>query len=98
MVKNTSTNNDSYVTLGYSDLAGAVGTAVGFKIRASIELESSDFLFNTIGQSTVSGGGTELTINQVSATNYAFIDSIIRITGVTTGYSLDIPVRYIRKV
>lgn len=97
MVKNTNTNNDSYVTLGYSDLAGAVGTAVGFKIRASIELESSDFLFNTIGQSTVTVP-TSLAINSVAATNYAFIDSIIRITGVTTGYSLDIPVRYIRKV
>jgi hypothetical protein len=33
----------------------------------------------------------------VTSTNFKYIDSIVRIIGVTTGYHLDIPIRFIKK-
>ena len=88
------TNNGSdHATPAYSQLLGPRGSAICFKIKASLELRSSTYLFNLIGSSadikTVGDGGTNLT-------TYKIIDSIVRITGGTTGYSLEIPVRYVK--
>lgn len=74
-------------TDGSSQIAGPRGTMFQFSIRANISLNSSNFMFNKIGSTT--------TINAVS---YNYIDSIIRIIGGTTGFSLDLPVRFLRKV
>jgi len=72
-------------------VAGPRGTRLQFKIHASVELSTSTYLFNRLG-STFSlpklGGGT------VSSVKY--IDSLVRVSGVTTGYRLDIPVRFIK--
>ncbi len=67
-------------------IAGPRGTTLQFGILASMDLVSSTYLFTTIG-STISDGTTE----------YYFIDSTIKVTGVTTGYRLDIPVRFLKK-
>ena len=99
MQKNTSNPIIDYdASPYYSSLDGAVGSAVGFKIKASIELQSSDYLFNTIGQYPDSNNPLSVNINSIGSNNYLAIDSIIRLTGVTTGYSIDIPIRYIKKI
>ena len=74
-----------------SNLLGPRGTRLSFKIRSSQELETSVFMFNQIGLSSNIKYGA-------SATNYQAIDTNIRIMGGTTGYSLDLPVRYLKKV
>jgi hypothetical protein len=66
-------------------VAGPVGTTLSLKIRSSLELTTSDYLFQTLGISATLDGES---IYQ--------IDSTIRITGATTGYRVDIPVRFIR--
>jgi|18_taG_2_1085343.scaffolds.fasta_scaffold00049_23 hypothetical protein len=79
-----------------SQLKGPRGTSIRFKILSSIELRTSTFLFDRIGQTSqtwtfpaaIDSGGT-LTVH--------YIDSIVRVTGATTGYSLDIPVRFVKK-
>lgn len=68
-------------------IAGARGTIVQFRISPSIDLTANDALFDKIG-STVS----------VEGTTVKNIDAFVRVTGVTTGYRLDIPVRFIRKI
>ena len=74
-----------------TNMQGPLGTYVTFKIAASVSLNTSDFLFNTLG-----GGQTStLTIGAASAT-VKFIDSTVKVTGATTGYSVDIPVRFIK--
>ena len=72
-----------------SPIDGPIASSLEFKIRSSQELRSSDFLFNRIGS-------TENYSNRTSAgtTSTKIIDSIVRVTGLTTGYSLDIPVRF----
>ena len=74
-----------------SAIAGPRGTRLSFGIKASLELNTSDFLFEQIGLSS----NISITVGGVS-NNYKAIDSNIRIVGATTGYSLDIPVRFIR--
>ena len=89
-------NNSGYVkeivandVAGDSSIAGRRGTRLCFSIKASDNLENSTFLFEEIGLSS------NLTIDAV---NYQAIDSIIRVMGATTGYSVELPVRYIKKV
>jgi hypothetical protein len=67
-------------------IAGSRGTILQFRIKPSIDLTANDALFNRIG-STVT----------VESTSVKNIDAFVRVTGVTTGYRLDIPVRFIRK-
>jgi hypothetical protein len=68
-------------------IAGPRGTKLLFSIRSSTQLRSTDYLFNTLGSTT--------TVNGVSV---KFIDTTIRVSGATTGYRLDIPVRFIKKI
>lgn len=72
-----------------SSLAGSRGTSLMFSIRASEDLEGSTFLFTEVG------GGNTITIDSVS---YYYIDSNIRVHGTTTGYMVDVPVRFLKKV
>ena len=78
-----------------SDIQGPRGTRVSLKLAASLDLRTSDYLFNQIG----SAGVTDITsgTKTLSAANYRFIDSTMRVSGVTTGYTLDIPVRFVKK-
>tara|TARA_R110002074_G_scaffold129838_4_gene271172 strand:+ start:51 stop:980 length:930 start_codon:yes stop_codon:yes gene_type:complete len=74
-----------------SAVAGPRGTRLVFKVASSVELASSDYLFNRLGSTTSLpklGGGT--------VSNVKFIDSNVRITGVTTGYRLDLPIRFVK--
>lgn len=67
---------------------GPIASTLEFKIRSSQDLRVSNFLFDRIGGETPyvnSGGGN---------TDTKFIDSIVRVTGMTTGYAVDIPVRF----
>lgn len=80
----------------YTSLLGSRGSAIAFKIRASTELQGSTYLFTTIGNTTTTKP-TGYVGGQNSQSNFMFIDTIIRVTGGTTGYSLEIPVRYIKK-
>ena len=74
-----------------SALAGPRGKRLQFKINASIDLQSGTSLFTRLG-ATVTGVASD------STTSYHVINSIIRVSGVTTGYRLDVPVKFIRKV
>jgi len=72
-----------------SSIAGRRGTRFRFTIKSSDKLENSTFLFDQIG---LSGS---ITVNSVSG--FRAIDSIVKIMGATTGYSVELPVRYIKK-
>ena len=66
-------------------IEGPRGTRLVFGVMAAIDLVSSNYLFTTLGTS----------VTHFSNTWY-FIDTTIRITGVTTGYRLDLPVRFLK--
>ncbi len=74
-----------------SPIAGPRGTRLSLRVQASIELNSSTYLFTLLGQTNQS-----LTFDSITST-FNRIDSNIRITGATTGYRLDIPIVFLKK-
>jgi len=66
-------------------IAGPRGTVLKFKVQSSLDLVSSTYYFTLVGTETSLGGHT-----------FYMIDTNIRVTGVTTGYRLDIPIRYLK--
>ena len=73
-----------------SPLAGPRGVAFRLLIKPSLELQTSTFLFSKLG-STGNSWGT------LAATTFSYIDSIVRVTGATTGYKLSLPVRFVKQ-
>ena len=71
-------------------IRGPRGTRLQFKIQASIELQTSTFLFSQLG-STIPAG---IVNGSNVPPNTRYIDSIVKVTGQTTGYRIDIPVRF----
>lgn len=67
-------------------IRGPRGNRLQLRIRSSLELQSSTFLFTQIGSTLTTS------LNGISSVKV--IDSIIKVTGATTGASIDIPVRY----
>jgi len=72
---------------GYYSIQGPKGTVLNFRIKASLELNSSTFLFTQLG-------GTETIQGQSCRT----IASSVKVTGVTTGISITVPIKFIKKV
>jgi len=68
---------------------GARGTRLKFSVKASLDLNNTgNFLFTRLGSASDFGLGGD---------TYYYIDTNIRISGVTTGYRIDIPVRFVKK-
>jgi len=73
-------------TSNLQTIAGPRGSILQFRIASSVELSTSNYLFDQLGSTA--------TIEGVA--NTKFIDSYIRVIGATTGYRLDIPVRFVK--
>jgi hypothetical protein len=89
-----SENKVSTTAVGTQVITGPRGTFLEFKIQASIELNSSTYLFEKLGDLTP--GNSTAPVIEPTGQVY-FIDSIVRVVGATTGFSLDIPVRFVKK-
>jgi hypothetical protein len=76
---------------GEQVIAGPRGTTIKFKVMASLELNTSNFLFDKLGSASTLHGATSTT------TSIKEINATIRVTGATTGYRIDIPIRFIKK-
>lgn len=77
---------------------GPLGPRLRFSVITSESVQQSIALFDEIG--TV--GSTTLSINGSSADNltsgnYKFIDTIVNIVGISSGYSIDVPIRIVKK-
>tara|TARA_Y100000287_G_scaffold175933_1_gene166132 strand:+ start:61151 stop:62206 length:1056 start_codon:yes stop_codon:yes gene_type:complete len=81
----------------YEMFDGPLGSILRLYPRASMHVRDGIALFDEIG----SVGSTTVTLaagKTMAGSAYKFIDTLINIVGVTTGYSIDIPVRLIRKI
>jgi hypothetical protein len=68
-------------------IQGPRGSRLEFKIASSMDLNTSTYLFTQLG-------GT----SSLETKNVRHIDSIVRVTGMKTGYSIDIPVRFVKSI
>ena len=79
-----------------SSIQGSRGNKLTFRIGASVELNSSTYLFTTLGSTATVALANGA--NTLAASSYYYLDSIVRVTGVNTGYRIDIPIRYIKTI
>lgn len=85
-------------------IKGPRGTRIKIKVSSSLELNSSTTLFTKLGSETTTTDDYDNVTSNPTTGNvlgtdyfeYYYIDTNIRITGATTGYSIDIPVRYVK--
>ena len=83
-------NEETSSSLAQQVIAGSRSTFLEFKIASSENLRSSTHLFDLIGSSATM-------VSPASGTQgVKIIDSIVRVTGQLTGYSIDIPVRFVK--
>jgi hypothetical protein len=91
----TTTNPAYFESIADTSVVSAVrgprGTRLVFKIKSSVELATSTYLFTRLG-STVSLPGAD----GGTVSNVKYLDSMVRVTGVTTGYRIDIPIRFVK--
>ena len=87
----TSIFDTTYGATSESEIAGSRGTRIDFKLKSQNEIQSSTYLFDTLGKDLSSGFGLSTNYMKGILTN-------IRVMGVTTGYSIDIPLMVIRKI
>jgi len=93
-VKPTLLDNDA-VDLQNTAIKGPRGSHLVFRIRASTNLRTSTYLFDRLGSTfayTLTKGASA-----GSEKTFYYIDTIVRVTGATTGYKIDIPVRFIKQ-
>jgi len=88
------TTNSSYfgsATLTESSVInGPAGYRLSLLVGASTNLNSSTYLFTQLGSTS--------TLTPISTTiNLFHIDTTIRITGATTGFRVDIPIRFLKQ-
>ena len=74
-------------------IVGSRSTYLSFKIASSSNLRSSYYMFNLIGSTTTM---ISPATHPNSTESVHIIDSIVRVTGQVTGYSIDIPVRFVK--
>lgn len=68
-------------------IAGPKGTSLKFKLKASPDVQQSTYLFTTLGR-----------VEDIDGMNFYLIETVIRVVGVETGCSLDIPLKLVKKV
>jgi hypothetical protein len=72
--------------------AGPLGPVMQFVPRVRDEIQFSDSWFDKLGST-----GSNLTYRGQNISSYKYIDTNINVQGMTTGFSLDIPIRIVKK-
>ena len=85
------TSNTDTSTSSNQIIAGSRGTILEFSFQASIELNTGTTLFTELGSTEVASSTMSL-----AAASY-YIDTNVTVVGLTTGYRIDIPVRFLKK-
>ena len=87
------TNNSDDTSSSTQVIEGPRGSILQFKIAASLDLQTSTFLFTQLGSQTNMNRKSDGALTPVR-----FIDTIVRATGMVTGYTIDIPVRFVKTI
>ncbi len=74
---------------------GPLGPQLSLTVQSTQAVQTSTALFDELG-TRASGNNTPIT--GLTGSDYKFIDTIMNVVGVTSGYSIDIPLRIWKKV
>jgi len=75
---------------------GPLGSILRIYPRTSMHVRQSTALFNEIG-TTITSGKDIVIKGDYTLSTYKYIDTLINVVGVTTGYSIDIPIRIVKR-
>jgi len=75
--------------IGPTSTTGRLGSRLVFGLRASLNLQNSQDLFNRLG------GTTSITVGSTSL-SFSFINTVIRVTGFNTGYRVEVPLKLLK--
>ena len=89
LVQNNGVTRVERSVIGLNDQTGRLGSRLVFSLRSNndVQLQNSTYLFDTLG-GTVSIAALGL--------SFKFINTVIRITGMTTGSRLEIPLKLLK--
>jgi len=82
---NTTYFGKSGTSMSGEVLKGPRGSRLQFLVAPSVDLNSSTYLFTQLGSTATLGSAVYQ------------IDTTVRITGVTTGYRVELPIRFVKK-
>ena len=87
----TDTNNTRVQNsvIGPGDQDGRYGSRLVFGLRSSLNLQTSQNLFTRLG-------ATESIIVGSTETSFSTINTVVRITGFTTGYRVEVPLKLLK--
>jgi len=91
---------DKEVFYASASASGPVGPRIRLHPVATELLRASDALFTEIGTTVTSGADIELdepNTSLATMASYKFIDTVMNVVGITTGYSIDIPLRLFKR-
>ena len=77
----------------YTSMKGQFGSRLQFSINCTSTLQTSDFLFERLG----SVFDPSVLASNIPSDQLMYIDANVRVMGATTGYRIDIPVRFVKK-
>jgi len=85
-------DNTSQAAVGASEqiILGARGTYLQFQIQVTQNLQANESWFTRMGGTFDAGPPSGTTVECY------YIDTVVRVTGLTTGFRVDVPVRYVR--
>ena len=78
-------------------IRGPRGKVLQFRVKPSLNLNTSTYLFEKLGSTFTQTADNAQVVGLRNGKTYYYIDTFIRVTAATTGYSIDIPIRYIKK-
>ena len=73
-----------------------MGGRLFFNLMPTEEIETSSYLFDELGGGTGSTLSVDTIANSAVKKTFLYIDTTVRVTGITTGSSIDIPVRVLK--
>lgn len=77
--------------IGPTDSTGRLGPRLKVNLKASLDVQVSTTLFSQLGKTGQTVSGLDPTVN------FSIIDTVMRVTGFTTGYRTDIPLQLLKK-
>ena len=86
--------NTSTSTSAVEVIAGPRGNYLKFKIRPQVDLAESDYYFDLFGTSETTPSYSGNSGDPIATSK--FVDSVITIYGASTGYTVQVPVRYLK--
>ena len=75
--------------IGPTNTTGRLGSRLVFGLRSTLDLQNSQTLFDRLG------GTVSVDVNG-TPTTFSFINTVIRVTGFTTGYRVEVPLKLLK--